>query len=262
MTCCTFCDTEVKRRFYTFNEADDDDNLYCPNESCVHYTDTAIFQGREYKIKYACNKCNRTLLYQNEEFFKNGDLIDGWLCLKEYTREGEDCPDACDDCEEMVLELNHYERCNDCGKITNDNNYKHDDDTLIHSNHLLGELPFEKNEEGKKCRYCGRYLRKCVVCNNPCYVCIFQSCARSQLTGTQLEYYSNLCHKHAKRANNHWTRGKWVGTSDTNCQTCGTNNSIYKAACACLRSTFRRVHCINCDSDDSVLDRIYCHNCA
>jgi hypothetical protein len=165
----------------------------------------------------------------------------------------------------MVLGLTNYERCDQCGVIAKSDMKCDSSAHVLLSSTSISETrtgQFVKNENDETCRYCGRYLMKCLECDNPCYVCVFRNCAKSQLNGNRQEYSTYLCNDHAKVATNCWTTGHWVGTSDTLCDTCGMNDSIYTAACQCLGSDYRCVFCINCQWEDAVMYRIYCYSCA
>lgn len=251
---CSYCCSDIKERIYTFNLSDDNDNLYCVNKSCISNinNDVSIFD-KLHKIKYFCQQCHRTLLYNNKLIFRNHNLVDSWLNLHEFGNDS-----YCYECENYVLTLKNYDICNICGIICK-NNICGSHDTIFDNVNELHQT-FIKNQNDEKCKYCHRYLMKCTMCKNSCYVCVFRDCGKSQLNGLKLEYYSYLCKKHSIRATNGWTN-EITSNSNIVCEDCGTNKTCYKPNCNCLGLDSVSL-CINCHDVDYAMYGLYCYSCS
>lgn len=250
---CSYCCSDIKQRIYTFNENDDNDNLYCVNKNCISNKDNVVsIKNQLYKIKYCCQQCHRTLLYNNNIIFGNQNLTDFWLNLGDFGNDS-----YCIECENYVLTLKNYDKCNICGIICKNTCKSHN---MIFDN--IDELnsTFIKNKNDEKCKYCNRYLMKCKMCENSCYVCVFSNCGKSQLNGLKLEYYSYLCEKHSIGATNGWTN-EITKKSNIVCEDCGTNQTCYKPNCSCLGLN-NVILCINCHDYDYAMYRLYCYNCS
>jgi len=250
---CSYCSSYIKKRIYTFNASDDDDNLFCSNKSCVSNINNDVsIKNKLHKIKYCCQKCNRTLLHNNKIIFGNYNLTDYWLYLHEFGNDS-----YCNECENYVLSLNNYDICNICGIICKNNMCGNHNNIIFDNIDELNQT-FIKNEKNEKCKYCHRYLMKCKICKNSCYVCVFSDCRKSQLNGLKLEYYSYLCKKHSVGVTNKWTDYK--SNSNVVCENCGTNKTCYKPNCKCLGVNSISL-CINCHDVDYAMYGLYCYYC-
>ncbi len=180
-------------------------------------------------------------------------MTDCWLNLHEYGIE-----DYCDECENYILSLENYNICNICGNVCKDNICNNHNIIFDNIDSLISI--FTKNSNDEKCKYCHRYLIKCKMCENSCYVCVFKDCSKSKLNGLKLEYYSYLCKEHSIGAINEWTKGNVISKSNIICEDCGTNESFYKPSCNCLGLNKINL-CINCHDVDYAMYRLYCYQC-
>lgn len=255
---------------FAYNGTIDNGNLYCANKNCSLNTNIVYIKNNPHKIKYRCDDCGRTLIYNNKEIFGNHELADGWLHLNEFG-----VYDACDKCEKYVLSLN-YTTCTICGiinkgaRICGNDEHKTVESNREDTDALCGEgLPFVKNPNDEKCKYCNRYLMKCVMCDDACYVCVFDGCNLSQLNGAYISEYSYLCKNHSIGAINRWTEiysekdaSNYDGYGEK-CEDCGTMLTCYKSLCTC-RPTPNDPGiylCINCHCVDYAVCRLYCGFC-
>ena len=133
-----------------------------------------------------------------------------------------------------------------------------DDCDYIKANNYTTREMFRRNKNSRKCKYCSHSMQNCDKCNETCYVCIV--CKKSQLTGNELEYYSYLCETHAKSYENGWTRDLNKVISDNKCTDCGMNEITYKDV-RCCGQKYDFNFCINCCSEDKIMDGLYCYEC-
>lgn len=280
-TKCKHCDSYMKKRLYTFNLTDDNQNLFCANENCESNKNNEVsFGNKSYQIEYCCKQCHRTLLYENEKVFLSelfyelfdfelldeyiwdnihGDKFDdcylfhGWLKSRELNNESH-----CNECENYLVHFKNYKNCDACGSLYRTTcNHKLINNNQKEHNRSSKTQNFTQNPNKERCKYCYRYMNKCDKCENSCYVCVFKDCARSQLTGMKLKHYSYLCEKHAAVATDWWAR-EIVKQSDFVCYECGINENYYKPLCKCIEE---QSFCINCMEDGISIYKVYCHGC-
>ena len=279
-TKCKHCDSYMKKRLYTFNLTDDNQNLFCANENCESNKNNEVsFGNKSYQIEYCCKQCHRTLLHENETAFLYDDIISDiydhgkpynefvwdkyvlykytdaenylyhcWLNLQQFDNDSH-----CNECENYLKNIEKFKNCDVCGSL-----YKTIcNHSLIDDSLKYGSRHFTQNPNKEKCVYCCRYLNKCCKCENSCYVCVFEDCARSQLTGMKLKRSSYLCKKHAAVVTDCWAN-EIVKQSDMNCQECGINENYYKPSCECIEA---ESFCLNCMKHDTSIEKVYCQWC-
>ena len=253
---CTDCGSELKKRIYTYNMCDDNDNIYCTNKYCVSNAKNDVnIVGKMYKIKYNCQKCHRTLLYFDEGIFGNYDLAGVWLNLNDC-----DIEHGCDDCVQYVLSLGNYNECTICGLICKDPCVNHK--MVENSVDKFTQITFSKNTNNERCKYCYRHLMKCLKCDNSCYVCVFDECRKSQLNGSKIDKaFSYLCKDHSTTVTNCWTHRYFLSTSEIICEDCGTNKIYCKPRCNCMGANKVSL-CINCHESSHAMYKLYCSGCS
>lgn len=253
---CNICNFKLKNRIYSANITDDNNNLYCVNINCNNYTNYAVFNNVKYTIKYSCKKCCRTLVSNNQSMFGDDYTIESLLYLEDYNI------DFCNICASNMIKLLDCKECDICGIVSENNSCEWCHNSIINNNitenEFSGNRSFIKNKNNEKCKHCGKYLMKCNICDNSCYVCVYKDCSKSLLTGNELHYYSYLCKNHAVVATNRWTRNNYHSTSGIVCDNCGVNKANYKPKCSCSGKEYVPC-CINCKTTDASM--LFCYSC-
>lgn len=281
---CNFCCSKLKKRKYVYGAHDDNNDIFCENENCILNIKSDVnFSNQTVKVEYGCNECGRTLTKNDNE--NDYDLSVWWLMV-----HNDGC-NYCQPCEQHLLNSKSYDYCNICGKVCKNNECQYNHDLINKTDY--GSVKFVKNKDGKKCIYCQRYLMKCLMCDEPCYVCVFyddlDKCSKSQLNGVKQNIYSYLCVKHAVSAKDDMTeetRAKltnsyfylfekhsdcledqlneetFVSVSNTLCEQCGINEIICRPYCHCWGVQDGQTSlCVNCHDKHYSLDKLYCFYC-
>lgn len=237
---CSLCGLKLLRRIYTFESRDSENNLCCSNLLCSNFKNSIIIFDNTHKVKYFCIDCGRTLLYKNNTVFGvNSSLTSGWLYVENYGVKNIKRIK----CENYVLKYKNYKVCNFCGKITKI--------SVNECNHnTINNVEFVKNNNDKKCVYCNRYLMKCKLCNETCYICVFEDCLKSQITGNKNEKNLLMCEKHSENYN----LKKFIDTSNIICDNCGLKKYHREGDCIHNGDVYA---CNNCNREIMY----YCYNC-